>query len=337
MPGILDPIQIGSLQLKNRVVMSPMCQYQASNQQGVAENWHLIHYVSRAIGGTGLILLEMTDVEPKGRITEECLGIYDEAQIEALQRIVEECHRHGAKVGLQISHAGRKSTISGSDIVAPSAVSFSDKSPIPRELLQEEIKELVTKFGRSAELAVKAGFDCIELHAAHGYLLHQFMSPLSNKRTDAYGDRAKFPLEVIAEVKSKLPAGMPLICRVSAVEYHEDGYTFEELAEMCEAFKSHGVDVFDVSTGGNVPLRPQAYPAFRLNYAEALKKKLGVTVMSVGSLDDPKVAEAAVRNGQTDMVCIGKGLLRSPYWVKEAAIVLKQDHVLPGVYNLGYE
>ncbi|MDB5052801.1 MAG: dehydrogenase, partial [Bacilli bacterium] len=199
------------------------------------------------------------------------------------------------------------------------------------------IEELVTKFGRSAELAVKAGFDCIELHAAHGYLLHQFMSPLSNKRTDEYGDRARFPLEVIAEVKSKLPVGMPLICRVSAVEHHEDGYTFEELSELCERFMSQGVDVFDVSTGGNVPLRPQAYPAFRLNYADALKKKLVVAVMSVGSLDDPKVAEAAVRNGQTDMVCIGKGLLRSPYWAKEAAMTLKKDYLMPGVYNMGYD
>ncbi|WP_047151767.1 oxidoreductase [Aneurinibacillus tyrosinisolvens] len=336
MPSLFDPIKLCNLEIKNRVIMSPMCQYQASNKKGMVENWHLIHYVSRAMGGTGLILTEMTDVEARGRITEGCLGIYNDAQVDGFKLIIEECHRYGSKIGMQISHAGRKSTIAGGDIVAPSAIPFSKESPVPRVLTKAEIEGIVEQFGRGAERAIEAGFDTIELHGAHGYLIHQFMSPASNKREDEYGNRTKFALDVIRTVKQAMPSGMPLIFRVSAVEYLEGGYTFEEMLSMSHLFKEAGVDVFDVSTGGDSSYRPEVYPAYQARYAAAYRKELEVPIISVGKLENPYVAEAVIRNEQADMVCIGKGMLRNPYWAKEAAATLGVSLELPGVYNMAY-
>lgn len=336
MPGLFDPIKIAGLEIKNRVMMSPMCQYQAGNKAGTAENWHFVHYVSRAIGGTGLIMTEMTNVESRGRITEGCLGIYDEQHIDAFKRIIDECHRYGSKAGIQIAHAGRKSTISGADIVAPSAIPFSPDSPIPRQLTTSEIEEIVEAFGRGVERAVQAGVDAIELHGAHGYLIHQFMSPTTNKRDDVYGDLDRFALDVIHAVKGAMPKGMPLVFRVSAVEYAEEGYTFAEMLDKCRRFITAGVDAFDVTTGGNSPYRPEVYPAYQSKYAQIYKAKLGVPVISVGRLENPQVAELLIRNDIADMVCIGRGMLRNPYWVKEAAIVLGANLEMPGVYNMGY-
>jgi NADPH2 dehydrogenase len=335
MPSLFDPINLGALEIPNRVVLSPMCQYMAANKKGVPENWHLVHLVSRAVGGTGLILTEMTNVEARGRITEECLGLYSDEQMEGFIRIVDEVHRYGSKIGIQIAHAGRKSVIKGGDIVAPSSIPFSDQSPVPRELKKEEIKEIIYKFAESAKRAVMAGFDTIELHGAHGYLLHQFMSPASNKRNDEYGEYSKFPLEVIRAVKQVIPNEMPLIFRVSAVEYSEGGYTFEEMLDMCKLFVEAGVDVFDVSTAGDCPVRPEVYPAYQVKYAQAYKHALNIPIISVGRLENPNVAEAVLRQNQADMICIGKGMLKNPYWVKEAAATLGVDFKLPGVYNLG--
>ncbi|MBA4494320.1 NADH:flavin oxidoreductase/NADH oxidase [Paenactinomyces guangxiensis] len=335
MAGIFDPITLGKLEIKNRVVMSPMCQYQAVNRQGKAETWHMVHYVSRAIGGTGLILMEMTNVEPRGRITEKCLGIYDDTHVDAFAPIVEECHKYGAKVGLQIAHAGRKSMLDG-QAVAPSAIPFSPQNQVPKELSKTEIETIIEQFGRGAERAVKAGFDTIELHGAHGYLIHQFMSPASNKRNDEYGDPVKFALDVIHIVKQAMPEGMPLIFRVSAVEYSEGGYTFDEMLAHCRLFQAAGVDVFDISTGGDSPARPEVYPGYQVTYAEVYKKELDLPVITVGKLENPHLAEAVIRNGQADLVCIGRGMLRNPYWVKEAAVTLGAELELPGVYNLGY-
>lgn len=336
MPSLFEPITLNELHVKNRVVMSPMCQYQASNKNGLAENWHFIHYVSRAIGGTGLILTEMTDVEARGRITEECLGLYEDKHADAFKRMVEECQRYGAKIGVQLSHAGRKSTISGSDVVAPSAIPFSPQHIVPRELTKSEIENIIEKFGRGAELAIEAGFDTIELHGAHGYLIHQFMSPASNRREDEYADPSKFALDVIRVVKQAMPDGMPLIFRVSAVEYLPEGYTFDDCLSLCRTFKEAGVDVFDVSTGGDSTIRPEVFPAYQVKFASAYRKELGVPIMSVGKLENPLVAEAVIRNEQADMVCVGKGMLRNPYWTKEAAVSLGVQLESPGVYNMAY-
>jgi NADPH2 dehydrogenase len=336
MPSLFDPIKLGKLEISNRVVLSPMCQYMASNKNGTPEKWHFVHLVSRAIGGTGLILTEMTNVEPRGRITERCLGLYSDEQLEAFKPIVDEVHRYGSKIGIQIAHAGRKSVIEGGDIVAPSPIPFSDQSPVPRELTKEEIKDIIEKFAESAKRAVSAGFDTIELHGAHGYLLHQFMSPASNKRTDEYGEYSRFPFEVIRAVKQVIPNDMPLIFRVSAVEYSVGGYTFEDMLEMCKLFVEAGIDVFDVSTGGDCPVRPEVYPAYQVEYAQKFKNALLVPIISVGKLEDPNVAEAVLRQNQADMVCIGKGMLKNPYWVKEAATTLGIDFKLPGVYDMGF-
>ncbi|MCP8615709.1 NADH:flavin oxidoreductase/NADH oxidase [Salirhabdus salicampi] len=336
MPSMFDQIQIGKLTVPNRVALSPMCQYQAENKRGIPENWHFVHLVSRAIGGTGLIFTEMTNVEPRGRITEQCLGIYNDEQVTKFREIVNEVHRYGSKIGLQLAHAGRKSVIKDGDIVGPSAIPFSEESPVPRELTVEEIRGIVKQFADGAKRAVDAGFDTIELHGAHGYLLHQFMSPASNKRSDEYGDYTKFPLEVIRAVKKVIPEDMPLILRVSAVEFSDGGYTFEQMLDYCRKFKDAGIDAFDVSTGGDCPTRPEVYPAYQTSYAEVYKKELNVPVISVGKLEDPNVAEAVIRNGQADMICIGKGMLRNPYWVKEAATELGVDLELPGVYNVAY-
>jgi NADPH2 dehydrogenase len=336
MPGLFDPIQIKGLQLKNRVMMSSMCQYQAENLDGTPVDWHFIHYTSRAIGGTGLIFFEMTDIEPRGRITDKCLGIWSEDQIPAYKRIVDACHKYDAKVGLQIAHAGRKSVIEEGDIVAPSEIRFSENSPIPRELRKDEIEAIIEGFGKSTALAVKAGFDVIELHGAHGYLIHQFLSPASNKRKDEYGQFHRFPKEVIKIVKANMPEEMPLIMRISAVEYREGGYGFDHMLDLIPGFVEAGIDVFDVSTGGDGPVRPHVYPAYQVKYAETIKKTFNIPVINVGSLENPQVAESVIRNEEADIIAIGRGMLRNPYWAKEAAKLFGIDLELPGVYNMGY-
>ncbi|MCQ6268363.1 NADH:flavin oxidoreductase/NADH oxidase [Fictibacillus sp. WQ 8-8] len=336
MPGLFDPIAIKGLELKNRVMMSSMCQYQAEGLDGAPVDWHFIHYVSRAIGGTGLIVLEMTNIEPRGRITEKCLGLWSQEHIPHYKRIVDACHSYGAKAGIQIAHAGRKSVIEKGDIIGPTALPFSENSPMPRELKKVEIEELIEGFGKSAELAVQAGFDTIELHGAHGYLLHQFFSPASNKREDEYGRYNRFPLEVIKAVKAKMPGDMPLIMRISAVEYREGGYGFNHMLEMIPDFIEAGIDAFDVSTGGDGPVRPKVYPAYQAKYAEIIKNTFHVPVISVGNLETPAVAESVIRSEVADLVAIGRGMLRNPYWVKEASLQIGENIDLPGVYNLGY-
>ncbi|MFD1067636.1 NADH:flavin oxidoreductase/NADH oxidase [Oceanobacillus locisalsi] len=334
---LFESFTLKDLTLKNRIVLSPMCQYQASNKEGIPENWHLIHLASRAIGGTGLILTEMTNVEARGRITENCLGLYNDAQEAAFKEIIQEVHKYNAKIGIQLAHAGRKSKIQNGDIVAPSAIPFSDDSPLPRALEKDEIKKIIEHFASAAERAVRAGFDTIEIHGAHGYLLHQFMSKSSNKRTDEYGDPTKFCREVIQAVKAVIPANMPLIMRVSAIEYNQPaGYTLEDMVHYCSEFKKLGVDLFDVSTGGNSPNRPKVYPGYQVEYANEIKEKLDVPTISVGSLETPQVAEMVLQEDNADLICIGKGMLKNPYWAKDAAIQLGEDIQLPGVYEQAY-
>jgi NADPH2 dehydrogenase len=337
MPALFDPIKIKELELKNRIMMSSMCQYQAENRDGSPVDWHFVHYTSRAIGGTGLIFLEMTNIEPRGRISEQCLGIWSEQQLPAYKKIIDSCHKYGAKVGIQIAHAGRKSVIEGGDIVAPSGgLPFSDQSPVPRELKKEEIEDIIEGFGKSTALAVKAGFDVIELHGAHGYLLHQFLSPVSNHRQDEYGQYNLFPTEVIKIVKANMPKEMPLIMRISAVEYRDGGYDFDHMLDLIPEFIAAGVDAFDVSTGGDGPIRPNVYPAYQVKYAEEIRRSFQIPVINVGKLETPEVAEAVIQNGQADIVAIGKGMLRNPYWAKEAALRLGMELKLPGEYNLGF-
>lgn len=339
MPSLFEGFEIKGLQVKNRIMMSPMCQYQA-NEDGTIAEWHYIHYGARAVGGVGLIMVEASGVESRGRITNRDVGIYSDDHIPGLKRIVGFCHTYGAKVAIQLAHAGRKSEVADEPNVAPSAIAFSEKYRTPQELTASEIEKIVEAFGQAARRAVEAGFDTVEIHGAHGYLIHEFLSPLSNKRTDEYGgsqaNRMRFPLEVIRRVKREIPDHMPLFMRVSASEYAAEGYSPEDMTDMVKQFKEEGVDMVDVSSGGNLPVPPTHYPGYQVGFAEQIRNTIDMPVIAVGRLESAQLAEEVVRNQRADLVAVGRGLLRDPHWVKSAAVSLGVDLEMPGVYRMGY-
>ncbi|WP_088104820.1 NADH:flavin oxidoreductase/NADH oxidase [Halalkalibacter urbisdiaboli] len=340
MEHLFTPYKIKGLELKNRVVMPPMCQYSVTNKDGIATDWHYIHYVSRAIGGTGFIIIEMTDVEPDGRISDYDLGLWSDEQIPALAKIVDACHQHGAKVAIQIAHAGRKAE-DAAQPVAPSAIPFDENSKTPRALTTEEIKEMVEKFRRAVGRAVKAGVDAIELHGAHGYLIHEFHSAYTNKRTDEYGkDLAKFGREVIHAAKREMPEEMPLIMRISAKEYVDGGYGIEESIAFSKEYQAAGVDMFHVSAGGEGPIaahgKPGTHVAYQVPLAREIKQALNVPVIAVGRLDEPALANAVIGNEDADLVAVGRGMLRNPYWALEAAAQLNKESKIPQQYQAGF-
>ncbi|MDQ6420420.1 NADH:flavin oxidoreductase/NADH oxidase [Paenibacillus sp. LHD-117] len=337
---LFSPFKIKGLEIKNRIVMPPMCQYSVENKDGIATDWHYLHYVSRAIGGAGFIMIEMTDVEPDGRISDYDLGLWSDEQIPALAKIVEACHRYGTKVGIQIAHAGRKAQ-DAAEPVAPSAIPFDEKSKTPRSLSTAEVKGLVEKFCKAVQRAVKAGFDAIEIHGAHGYLIHQFHSPLTNKRDDEYGkDLTKFGREIIEAAKAEMPEDMPLIMRISAKEYVEGGYGIIESIEFAKQYKDAGVDMFDISSGGEGPIgaggRPGTHAAYQVTLAREIKNALHVPVIAVGRLDDPTLANAVVGNEDADLVAVGRGMLRNPYWALDAAKQLNKEILVPKQYVTGF-
>ncbi|CAM3191507.1 NADH:flavin oxidoreductase/NADH oxidase [Paenibacillus lupini] len=340
MKHLFTPYEIKGLSLKNRVVMPPMCQYSVAEKDGIANDWHYTHYVSRAVGGTGLIIIEMTDVEPDGRISDFDLGLWSDEQIPALARIIEASHQHGAKVGIQIAHAGRKAE-DAEVPVAPSAIPFDEKSKTPRALSTQEVEEMVEKFRLAVRRAVQAGVDTIELHGAHGYLIHQFHSPLTNKRTDKYGQELTlFGKEVIEAAKSEMPADMPLIMRISAKEYVEGGYGINESIAFAKEYQAAGVDLFHISAGGEGPIaaagRPGTHAAYQVPLARAIREALNVPVIAVGRLDEPTLANSVIGNEDADLVAVGRGMLRNPYWTLEAATVLHKETELPRQYQLGF-
>lgn len=343
---INTPYKIKNLALKNRIVMAPMCQYSVEKEDGVPNNWHFVHYVSRAVGGTGLVMMEMTDVDPDGRITNQDLGLWSDEQKPAYKKIVSEIYKQGAKVGIQIAHAGRKAE-DALQPVAPSAIAGSALAEetkhgelnLPHALTVEEIKKIIEQFKQTAKRAVDIGFDTIEIHGAHGYLLQQFMSPSSNKREDEYGkDLSKFGVEVIRAVKSVIPENMPLFFRISAIEYVDDGYGLDHSLKMAEAFEKAGVDAFHVSSGGEgVPetLKPGNYPAYQVPLARAFKEKFDIPVIAVGMLNDPKVAEATLSNNDADLVAVARGMLNDPYWSLHAIKEVTHEVEPPVQYSRG--
>lgn len=340
MKDLFTPYEMMDLKLKNRVVMPPMCQYSVPNKDGIATDWHYNHYVSRAIGGAGLIIIEMTDVEPDGRISDYDLGLWSDEQIPALARIVDACHAYGAKVGIQIAHAGRKAE-DAEVPVSSSAIPFDANSKTPRALSTEEVKGMVEKFRLSVKRAIQAGFDVIELHGAHGYLIHQFHSPLTNQRTDEYGqDLTLFGTEIIRAAKSEMPEGMPLIMRISAKEYVEGGYGIEESLEFSKAYKDAGVDIFHVSSGGEGPIgaggQPGTHAAYQVPLAREIKNSLNVPVIAVGRLDEPALANAIIGNEEADLVAVGRAMLRNPYWTLEAGAQLHKEAGVPQQYVTGF-
>lgn len=340
--NIFDPFTLKGLEVKNRIMMSPMCQYSVDKKDGIATDWHYIHYVSRAIGGAGLVMVEMTDVEPDGRISDYDLGLWSEEQVPALKRIVDGIHQYGAKAAIQIAHAGRKAE-DAEVPVAPSAIPFDENSKTPRELTTDEVYELIEKFRRSVRLAVKAGFDAIEIHGAHGYLIHQFHSPLTNKRTDEFGqDLTKFGSEILKAAKEEIPDDMPLIMRISAKEYVDGGYNIQDAIELAKAYHQAGAEIFDISSGGEgqIPAmnRPGTHAAYQVPLAREIKKALNVPVIAVGRLDDPILANAVVGTEDADLVAVGRGMLRNPYWALEAAKQLRKstDESVPKQYKAGF-
>lgn len=325
--NIMSPIQIRGLELKNRIVMPPMCQFCVEKKDGKATDWHFVHYVSRAAGGTGLILVEMCNVEPRGRITDFCLGLWEDEQIEPLRRIVDACRPYGTKMGIQIGHAGRKAK-DAKEPVSCSPIAFSEDFRTPRELSTEEVYEMIESWGRAISRAVSAGFDTIELHGAHGYLIHQFQAPRTNRRSDEFGkDPALFGKLLVQKARSLMPEEMPLIFRLSAIEYVEEGYGLDYAVELCRQYRDAGVDLFHVSSGGESPLvgsfgRITSGPGYQIPFARAIREALEVPVIAVGKLDEPALANAVLTNQDADLVAVGRGMLRNPNWVWEACVKL---------------
>lgn len=332
MSMLFSPFQLGDLVLKNRIVMSPMCQYSVWAEDGAPNEWHYVHYISRAVGGVGLVISEMTDVLPDGRITVHDLGIWDDRHIAPFRRIIDQVHQYGAKMGIQIAHAGRKAESPSLTPQAPSAIAFSERYRVPHALTVDEIHRVVDAFAAGARRAIAAGVDTLEIHGAHGYLVHQFMSPLSNRRDDLYGEPTRFGVDVIRAVKAEMPSGMPLLMRLSATEYHPEGYSFSDLVAMARVFRDAGVDMFDISSGGNAPVAPEVYPGYHVPYAATIRRELEVPVIAVGMLETPSLAESVLQQGQADLVALARGLLRDPYWANSAAMALGGRVQVPHQY-----
>jgi NADPH2 dehydrogenase len=337
MSKLFSNFKLKDMELKNRIVMAPMCMDSCNDKDGVANNWHFIHYATRAIGGVGLIIIEATGVEPGGRITDKDLGIWDDAHIENLKKIVDECHKYGAKIGIQISHAGRKSEVLSQPIIAPSAVAFNDSYRVPAEMTKEDIRKTVNAFKDAAERALAAGFDLLELHGAHGYLINEFLSPLTNKRQDEYGgndeNRVRFLREVIQAVKTVWPETKSLILRVSAEEYAEGGNNPLKTAALINLVKDEGLDMIDVSTGGVVPAKIVTYPGYQIKASEIIKHNCSIKTIAGGLVTSPLMVEEILNNNRADLVFLGRELLRNPYWALQAAKQLEADIKWPVQYE----
>src|SRR6478752_1919815 len=339
MSALFTPVRLRDLEIRNRVWVSPMCQYSAGD--GVPNDWHLVHLGSFARGGAGLVFTEATAVVPEGRISPEDAGLWNDEQQEAWTRIVQFVHSQGAVAGIQLAHAGRKaSTYSGftrergavADAdggwrpVAPSAEAFPRLRDDPEPLDHAGITRVVTAFGDAAERAVAAGFDVLEVHAAHGYLLHEFLSPLSNHREDEYGggfdNRVRLVLEVVREVRGRVSAGVPLVVRLSATDWAEGGWNDDETVRLAALLRVEGVDLVDTSTGGNVLADIPVGPGFQVPFARRVRTEAGIPSGAVGLITEPKQAEEILAEGSADVVLLGRELLRDPHWPLRAAYEL---------------
>ena len=351
-PPAFLPFDVAGVQLSNRVVVSPMCQYSATD--GVPDEWHLVHLGSRAVGGAGLVFTEMTNVAAEGCITTGCAGMWTDQQEAAWKRCVEFVHKHSdAKIGMQLAHAGRKASCSlpwegdaplkegGWQAIGPSATPFGADWPAPKEMDQADLDRIRDAFVQSAERCLRAGFDVIELHAAHGYLLSSFLSPLSNLRADQYGgsleNRARYPLEVVRAVRAVWPKDRPLFVRISATDWFDDedrGFTVTEAVQVSKWFAEAGVDVMDVSSAGNVPeSKPEYGRMYQLPFAERIRYEAGVPVMAVGAIQSLDHAHTIVAAGRADLCAIARGYLADPYMVQREAVRKKvAQHKFPPQY-----
>jgi NADPH2 dehydrogenase len=337
MAKLFEPFTIRDVEFKNRIVMSPMCMYSSHFEDGMIEDWHKTHYATRAVGQVGLIIVEATAVQPAGRISAQDLGIWSDDHIEGLAETVRLMQQHGAKTGIQLAHAGRKATVDG-DIYAPSAIAFNDKYKTPVHMTKDEIKTTVQAFKDGALRAKKAGFDVIELHGAHGYLINEFLSPLSNKRTDEYGgsaeNRYRLLREVIDEVRT-VWEGL-LFVRISAYDYSEGGMTPEAYVEMAKWMKEQSVDLIDVSSGALVPAAIDAFPGYQVKFSETIKDGADILTGAVGLITTGIQAEEVLKNGRADIILLARELLRDPYWAYTAAKELRVEIKAPKQYDRGW-
>ncbi|WP_138493301.1 NADPH dehydrogenase NamA [Paenibacillus pinistramenti] len=335
---LFEPYRLKNITLKNRIVMAPMCMYSVEDESGKVQDWHKIHYPARAVGQVGLIILEATAVTPQGRISPYDLGIWSDDHIEGLKEVVRLVHAQGSHIGIQIAHAGRKAELEG-PIAAPSAIAFSDRYQTPQEMTKEQIGETVQAFADGVRRAKEAGFDVIELHAAHGYLINQFLSPLSNRRSDEYGgsqeNRFRFLKEIVAEVQ-KVWDG-PLLVRVSAHEYHPEGETPDDYVVYAKWLKELGVDLIDVSSGAITPKGPsEVYPGYQVPFADHIRREAGIPTGAVGLITEPEMAEEILRSGRADLIFLARELLREPYWPRIAAAKLGVELEAPKPYTRGW-
>lgn len=349
MSVLFSPIKIRSIQFKNRIAVSPMCMY--SSEDGFANDWHLVHLGSRAVGGAGLVVCEATAVSPEGRITPNDLGIWKDEQVEGLKRITHFLEAHGAVPGIQLAHAGRKASHSspwtggkvvpadegGWQTVAPSAIPFKEGEPEPQALDKKGIEKVLTDFKGAAQRALEAGFKVVEIHAAHGYLIQEFLSPISNQRTDEYGgsfeNRIRLLQQVVENVRAVWPEEYPLFVRISATDWTEGGWTADESVDLAIALKDMGVDLIDCSSGGNVAKADiPAEPGYQVPFAERIREETGMLTAAVGLIAEAKLAEAIVLGGKADLVFLGREILRNPYFPLKAAKVLGEEVEWPAQY-----
>ncbi len=350
MSQLFSPLKLRDLTFKNRVFVSPMCQY--SSLDGMPTNWHLVHLGSRAVGGAALVLTEAAAVTPAGRISPEDAGIWSDAQAEAWAPIAAFIKAQGAVPGIQLAHAGRKaSTFSpwrghgavapaagGWPVLGPAGKAFSADYPAPREMTKTEIGETVEAFANAAKRSLTAGFEVVEIHAAHGYLLHEFLSPLSNLRTDEYGgtleNRMRFPLEVCAAMRAAWPQSLPIMLRISASDWKEGGWDVAQSIEFCKRAKTLGIDLIDVSSGGNIAdAKMNIRPGYQVPFARAIRAGAEMPTGAVGLITEPVQAEQIIADGDADCVFLARALLRDPYWPRHAAMALGDALEWPDQYK----
>jgi 2,4-dienoyl-CoA reductase-like NADH-dependent reductase (Old Yellow Enzyme family) len=338
--ALFSPLQLGDLTLDNRIVVSPMCQYAATD--GVAEDWHLMNLGQYAMGAAGLVFAEATAVTPQGRISPKCLSLHNDACENGLKRVVDFCKQYGvSKIGIQLAHAGRKASThppSGGGkplqddegawpTIAPSALPYDSDWHVPHALSLDDIAELRQHFLDAATRSLRIGFDVIELHGGHGYLLHQFMSPISNRRDDQYGgsleNRIRLPLEIMADLRALVPSGYPLGIRISATDWVDGGWTPDETVVLCQRMKEIGCDYVDITSGALDPRQKIPLgPGYQVPFAEQVKREAEITTMTVGMIRDPHLAEKIVSGGQADLIALARGMMYDPRWAWHAAITL---------------
>lgn len=350
MAKLFEPLRIGNIELKNRIVVSPMCQY--SSEDGFANDWHMVHLGTRAIGGAALIITEAAAVSTVGRISPWDLGIWKDEHIAFLKKITTFLHEHDCRAGIQLAHAGRKASVDtpwrggkfltveqgGWQTVAPSPVPLRDSDIVPIELSIEEIRAVVKSFASAAQRAIEAGFDVIEIHAAHGYLLNEFMSPVSNFRNDDYGgtfsNRVRILLETIAAVKQQVPAGFPIFVRISASDWIDGGWNVDDSVTLGKILKDKGVDLIDCSSGGNVyRAKIETGPLYQVPFAERVRKEAGIMTGAVGLITTAIECESILQDGKADVILLARQMLRDPYFPLSAAKELGVQSKWPAQYE----